>query len=102
MTGISDIIAVRPNSLRGLRAIFNAPHQRKGKKLNGRVENLDRGSDLSGSGLLDFISFKRRKAVMIAWMRKWWKRNIVDDFPHPDECFDCDLGSCEGCEIREV
>ncbi len=31
--------------------------------------------------------------------RKFWRKHIVADFPHPDECFDCKKWSCVNCEI---
>jgi len=37
---------------------------------------------------------------MFKWLKSWWKVNIVDDFPYPDECFDCNLESCENCSWR--
>ena len=32
------------------------------------------------------------------WLRQWWKKHAVDDFPGPWYCFDCNEGSCGGCE----
>ena len=37
--------------------------------------------------------------ALIEWFRKYLKRHIVDEFPHPDACFMCHLGDCEGCPI---
>ena len=30
---------------------------------------------------------------------KFWRENIADDIPFPDECFDCKKSDCYGCEI---
>jgi hypothetical protein len=27
----------------------------------------------------------------------WFKKHIVDDFPYPSKCFDCNAGDCGGC-----
>ena len=38
---------------------------------------------------------------LFIWIvRKIWNVHIVGDFPYPDECFDCDKGSCNGCELK--
>ena len=34
---------------------------------------------------------------MKARLKKFWKDHIIDDFPYPAECFDCNAGSCQGC-----
>ena len=29
----------------------------------------------------------------------WFRQNIDDDFPHPDECWICDRTDCVGCPV---
>ncbi len=36
------------------------------------------------------------------WLRRWWKTHIVNQFPYPDVCFDCDSDSCAGCPVIET
>ena len=31
----------------------------------------------------------------------WFRRHIADDFPYPDECFDCNRGDCVDCPVLE-
>ena len=31
--------------------------------------------------------------------KRFWKNHIVDEFPYPDECFDCHKGDCGGCLV---
>ena len=37
--------------------------------------------------------------TLIQWLKGFVKRHIVDDFPYPDPCFDCNKGNCAGCPI---
>jgi len=34
--------------------------------------------------------------------KSFWKKHITDDFPYPDECWGCDLESCEDpkCKLK--
>jgi hypothetical protein len=36
---------------------------------------------------------------MISWLKRFWKKHIIDDFPYPDDCFDCDEADCSLCKI---
>ena len=45
----------------------------------------------------NWLQFKKLQIEL--FFLKWWRRNIVDDFPFSPECFDCNLGSCRGCRI---
>jgi len=38
-----------------------------------------------------FINF-----ITCVFKKDFW----VKEFPHPDECWDCIKGSCEGCSFR--
>ena len=29
----------------------------------------------------------------------WFRKNICDDFPFPDECWDCNRGDCVDCPV---
>jgi len=32
---------------------------------------------------------------------RWWRRNIIDEFPFPPECFDCHYVNCTDCLYRK-
>jgi hypothetical protein len=42
-----------------------------------------------------------RVQFLIRWLKTFWRRHIVDDFPWPDECFDCNRLDCEGCHVKD-
>ncbi|MGD9161529.1 MAG: hypothetical protein PVG39_24160 [Desulfobacteraceae bacterium] len=35
----------------------------------------------------------------IEWIKAWWSRHIVSEFPHEDECWGCNKSDCAGCPV---
>jgi len=33
--------------------------------------------------------------------KSWFQRHVADDFPYPDECFDCNRTDCVDCYVLE-
>ena len=48
---------------------------------------------------IDWSTIPYRKKPPYRVLLKLLKKHIVDEFPHPDACFMCHLGDCEGCPI---
>jgi len=36
--------------------------------------------------------------MIIEMLKRFWKKHIVDDFPYPEDCFDCDKADCSSCD----
>ena len=33
-------------------------------------------------------------------LKEFIKRHLIDDFPLPDKCFDCNKLSCKDCKVK--
>lgn len=38
---------------------------------------------------------------MIKWLKAFWQKHVVADFPYPEECWWCHNTSCVACKVVE-
>jgi len=39
--------------------------------------------------------------VGVVWLFVWPNKSNSEDFPYPDECWDCKRGNCNGCIVHK-
>jgi hypothetical protein len=37
------------------------------------------------------------EVLMKEWLKAFWEKHVVDDFPYSDACWDCNETSCQSC-----